>query len=307
MKKPFTHKEQLELLKKKGLVIDNEDKCLNFLRSVNYYWFSAYFLPFKQKDGTYKSGTTFENIYRIFEFDRKLRIMIFTMIEDIELSLRSQLAYYFAHTHSPHAYMDAKYYGIHHDHNRLLNTIKTVINNNRNTPVVLHHNKKYEGLFPIWVIIDFFSLGNLSYFYTDWLVNDKKAFAKEFFNTPYTYLDSWLKCVTVLRNRCAHYSRLYFSMFTDIPKVPSSIRYICTGRVFDQLLTLKYLYPYQNKWNEYFASPLTLLIDEYKESVSLNHIGFPENWKDFIFINNLEDTCSKEKTKSIYLFQKQQS
>ena len=282
MKKPLKHTEQLDLLKSRGLTIDDEDKCLDFLRSVNYYWFSAYFLPFKKKNGTYRAGTSFEKVYRIFEFDRKFRTMIFSVIEEIELYMRSQLAYYFAHTHGQHAYMDAHNYNILHDHKKFTNTIRTAINNNSNTPVVMHHKAKYGGVFPIWVIIDFFSLGNLSYFYNDWLVADKKVIAKSLFNTQYTYLDSWLKCITVLRNRCAHYSRLYFSTFTDKPKIPSTVEYTCTRRVFDQLIMLKLLYPDKSKWNEMFFNPLVSLITEYKDSISLNHIGFPRNWRSLL-------------------------
>jgi len=261
MKKPLKHTEQLKLLKSRGLVIENEDKCLKFLRSVNYYWFSAYFLPFKKKNGTYRVQTSFEKIYRIFEFDRRLRTIIFSVIEEIELYMRSQLAYHFAHAYGSHAYLDAKHYSKRHDHKKFLSTVNNAINNNKNTPVVMHHNMKYNGLFPIWVIIDFFSFGNLSYFYTDWLINDKKTLSRKLYNTPYTYLDSWLKCVTVLRNRCAHYSRLYFSLFTDIPKIPASLNYTCTGRVFDQLVMLKLLFPDESKWNETVYYPLVSLID----------------------------------------------
>ena len=282
MKKPLKHNEQLNLLKSRGLVIEDEDKCLDFLRSVNYYWFSAYFLPFKQKDGSYIPGTSFEKVFRIFEFDRKLRTLIFTVVEEIELKLRSQLAYHFAHAYGPHAYLDAKYYNGSHDHKKFIKTISSAVNNNRNTPVVMHHNVKYGGLFPIWVIIDFFSFGNLSYFYNDWLVKDKKILAKSSFNTSYTYLDSWLKCITVLRNRCAHYSRLYFSLFTDTPKIPSSAGYKCTGRVFDQLVMLKLLYANEDKWDDTFVKPLTVLVSEYSDSITLDHIGFPDNWMDLL-------------------------
>jgi len=286
MKKPLNHSEQLELLKSRGLIIEDEDKCLDFLCSVNYYWFSAYFLPFKQTDGTYTPELTFEKVYRIFEFDRKLRTIIFTVIEEIELYLRSQLAYYSAHTYGQHAYMDAQYYNTLHDHKRFIGVTNSAINNNKNTPVVMHHNTKYGGLFPIWVIIDFFSLGGLSYFYNDWLVKDKKVVAKNLFNTQYTYLDSWLKCITVLRNRCAHYSRLYFSLFTDTPKIPSSTGYVCNGRVFDQLVMLKLLYTDESKWNDVLVNPLIELIDDYNDSITLDHIGFPLNWEDFLSVDS---------------------
>ena len=93
MKKPTTFEEQLNLLKSRGLIVDNDDKCLEILRSTNYYRLSAYLLPFKQCNDTFFSGTTFEKVYRIYEFDRKLRSLLFSVIEEIELFLQSQLGF----------------------------------------------------------------------------------------------------------------------------------------------------------------------------------------------------------------------
>jgi len=279
MKKPLTFDELLLLMKSRGLEITDEDKCLDFLRSVNYYWLSAYFLPFKQKDNTYLPGTTFEKVHSIFEFDRKLRALLLLIIEDIELYLRAQFAYHSAHTHGSTAYLGKEHYNDKlHNHDVFKKAVEAAIHNNRNTPIVQHHNAKYGGVFPVWVIVDFLSIGNLSYFFADWLVEDKKHVAKMLFNTTYPFLDSWMKCITVLRNRCAHYSRLYFSMFTDTPKIPTAIQYKCTGRVYDQILMLKFLYPHKEKWNSSFMLLLRTLVSEYKNSISLEHIGFPDNW-----------------------------
>jgi abortive infection bacteriophage resistance protein len=282
MKKPTTFEEQLHLLKSRGLVIGDEDKCLDFLRSVNYYRLSAYLLPFKQKDDTYFSGTTFEKVHRIYEFDRKLRSLLFSVIEEIELYLRSQLAYYSAHAHGALAYLDEKHYSSRHDHERFMQVIDAAISNHRNAPVVQHNNAVYGGSFPVWVIVEFLSIGNLSHFYADWLVEDKKHIAKTLFGTSYPFVDSWMKCITVLRNRCAHYSRLYYSLFTDAPKIPPAMQYTCSGRVFDQLLMLKFLYPHKKNWGISFVLPLETLVNEYKDSVSFAHIGFPENWKELL-------------------------
>lgn len=46
LKKSKTYKEQVEILKKKGLAVGNDGDVVNFLNHVNYYRFSGYFLPF---------------------------------------------------------------------------------------------------------------------------------------------------------------------------------------------------------------------------------------------------------------------
>jgi len=282
MKKPTTFDEQLLLLKLRGLIITDEEKCLDFLRSTNYYRLSAYLLPFKQSDDTYFTGVTFERICRIYEFDRKLRSLLFTAIEEIELFLRTQLAYYSAHNHGTLGYLEEKYYNARHDHKRFIQSINTAIMNNKNSLVVKHHDAEYSGKLPIWVIVDFFSIGNLSYFYSDLLIDSKKYIAKELFATSYPFLDSWMKCITVLRNRCAHYSRLYYAFFTDTPKIPPAVRYKCIGRVFDQILMLKFMCANKDKWNMSFALPLETLVNEYRDSISFKHIGFPDNWIELL-------------------------
>ena len=282
MKNPTSFEEQLNLMKLRGLVIENEDKCLEYLQHINYYRLTAYLLPFKQSDDTYFDYITFDRICCIYEFDRKLRILLLSVIEEIELFLRTQLAYYSAHTYGALGYLEATHYIDSHNHDRFMQSIETAIANNKNTPVVKHHVKTYDSKFPIWVIVDFFSIGNLSYFYSDLLIKDKKQFARHLFNAPYPFLDSWMKCITVLRNRCAHYSRLYYTRFTDIPKMPPSIDYICTKRIFDQILMLKFLYTNKHKWVTSFVIPLESLINEYRSSIYFKHIGFPGNWRTLV-------------------------
>lgn len=73
------------------------------------------------------------------------------------------------------------------------------------TLVVQHHKEKYNGQFPIWVIIEFFSMGMLSYLYADLKSADQKMIAKKSYHKSSVCLKSWLRCLTDLRNRCAQY------------------------------------------------------------------------------------------------------
>ena len=153
---------------------------------------------------------------------------------------------------------------------------------NSNTLVVKHHKQKYEGKFPLWVIIEFFSVGMLSYFYKDMITEDKKAIAMNLYSTSPVQLESWLRCLTDLRNRCAHYSRIYYWSFPAMPKMPNDYDYIADRKLFSQLLMLKFLYPEQKKWDSKFISALKALIEEYKKDISLKHIGFPDDWEERI-------------------------
>lgn len=282
MKNPTTFEDQLGLLLSRGLQIEDESKCLNVLKSVNYYNFTAYLLPFKQKDNSYFEGTSFERIYDMYEFDWKMRMLLFSIIGEIESFLKTQISYYIAHKYGAIGYLEDNKYNSNHNHSKFMSVLDTIIYEHRNTLIVKHHNKKYDGVFPIWVIVDFFSIGNLSYFYADLLSEDRKNISKSLFNVPYTYLESWLKCLTVLRNRCAHYSRLYYSNFNSQPRLTNTDKKLCTGKLFDQIIMLKKLYSNKSRWNSSFITGLEALINQYQGSIKLNHIGFPLNWKNIL-------------------------
>ena len=59
------------------------------------------------RDGErYRAGTTLEMVWRLYEFDRRLRSLCFEAIEGIEVHTRTQLAYCFADSHDSFAYLD---------------------------------------------------------------------------------------------------------------------------------------------------------------------------------------------------------
>jgi len=107
---------------------------------------------------------------------------------------------------------------------------------------------------------------------------DKKEFAKTIFFTGPDHLESWLACLTDLRNRCAHYMRLYFHKFINFPKFPKDFSGTRSEKLFDIIYVLQYLYLDKNKWNNEFIIPLEALLLEYNEAIDLNYIGFPKNW-----------------------------
>lgn len=278
IKSPKTFDEQMKIIKEKGFIIDDEESCIEFLKQANYYRVAAYFLPFRKRDGKYFSDINFQRIKRIYEFDSRLRGVLFNCIEKIELYLRTQLAYYSGHNHGALGYMNADIYNEKHNDEKFKNLIQVCIEENKRALVVKHHNEKYNGKFPIWVIVEFFSMGMLSYFYADMLSVDQKHIAKALYETSVSCLKSWLRCITELRNRCAHYSRLYYWPFPALPKMPKEMELSGNRKLFSQILVLKLLYPDKDEWNNSFLVELNSIVEEYEHDISLKHIGFPQDW-----------------------------
>lgn len=94
LKRATTFEEQISLLEEKNILIDDRQDCIKFLNNVNYYRLSAYYLPFKGANGKCTSNIEFTQIKNIYEFDKELRQLIMSAIEEIEVFLRTQMAYY---------------------------------------------------------------------------------------------------------------------------------------------------------------------------------------------------------------------
>ncbi len=87
-------------LQNEGLTIMDESKTYTFLENVSYFRFAAYLRPFKTSDKhAYKENATFEKAVRLYEFDAKLRTLLFSAIQKIEIFLRAKVINQFSLNH----------------------------------------------------------------------------------------------------------------------------------------------------------------------------------------------------------------
>lgn len=278
IKPPATYEEQIAILRKHGCIINNENVCKDKLSTVGYYRLSAYFLPFRQPDGTYIADTNFDTVYQIYEFDRKLRNLLFSAVEVIEINLRSRLSYFHSAKYGSLGYKEAGNFNNRHNHNRFENNLNREIANNSNVAFVKHHIDYYEGNFPLWAAMELFTFGMLSYFYNDLKTADQKVVARQM-GLNYRELGSWLRCCTDLRNICAHYGRLYYRIFTAAPS-GLNLSERESWRLWGAVLLLRSIYPSADRWNFEFIPAINALFEEYKDNINLYHIAFPDDWKD---------------------------
>ena len=60
IKEPKSFEEQIEILKQRGMAIENEEFAKFVLSNVNYYRLTAYLLNFKTDKDKYIEGATFD-------------------------------------------------------------------------------------------------------------------------------------------------------------------------------------------------------------------------------------------------------
>jgi len=278
LKKPATFEEQINKLRDNGCVISDEDFCKDVLAEVGYYRLSAYFLPFRTARGEYRPGTDFMSIHSIYEFDRKLRRILFTMLEELEVYLRAHLSYFHTHKYGSDGYLNPVNFNSKHNNTQFTKRINDLIRSNSKAAFVKHHMTAYGGKFPLWAISELFTFGMLSYFFADMITADQKHIAFNSFNTTVVKMKSWLRCCTDLRNFCAHYSRLYYRVF---PAVPVSLPYVDPtneNSIFAAIMALRALYHNAAKWNGVFMPSILTAFYEHRNVIKNEHIGFPDDW-----------------------------
>lgn len=111
-KKWISIDDQVDLLTRgKGFGCNNVDDLKRSLETIGYYRLSAYWFPYKTSSGdgktVFREGTTFDEIMRTYEFDRRLRLLMFEAVARIEVFLRSRLAYFAAKEDGTFGYPDS--------------------------------------------------------------------------------------------------------------------------------------------------------------------------------------------------------
>ena len=96
IKTPTTFEEQVDILISRNLKVEDREKAIEVLSRINYYRLSAYMLTSKTND-EFEDGITFNEIYILYEFDKRLRNMILGVLETIEITFRTEISYLIAH------------------------------------------------------------------------------------------------------------------------------------------------------------------------------------------------------------------
>ncbi|MFA9398046.1 MAG: Abi family protein [Clostridiaceae bacterium] len=282
IKEPKSFDEQIDILKGRGLVITSVKEAKFILSNLNYYRFTAYLLPFKKDDNTYVNGVTFEKIYSIYMFDRELRILLMDILGSIEISFRTYIAYTLAMTYGALGYTRAEHFINKDYHNTFILGLESEKLKNSNKLFIKHHNEKYNHKFPIWVAIEVMPFGMLSKLYSNLLPAEKNFIKNNLCGINPTLIDSWLQSLTHIRNQCAHYGRIYNTLFPPAKvKKEDKIYNLETKKIFSYIVIIKHMVSDLKVWDKFFIR-MQQLISEYKDDIDLTLIGFFVNWIEIL-------------------------
>lgn len=295
-KPPLLFQDQLQLLKKRGLVVADEPKAISVLEQISYYRFSAYFMPYQKIKDTFDAGTTWEQVLKTYAFDRELRLFVFDCIERVEVAIRTQFIYQLAIKYNnshwqddPRIFITAHYnkFGKLVDpHSSFQDIIQKAKTNRKPEVFIKHYTDNYHKPAnpPAWMCFELLTIGELSSFYKGLRHNDDKKLIADYFKLHHTVFQSWLHSLTYVRNICAHHSRLWNK---DLAIEPSlllkpkgnwvSNRYNNNRRTFYFICALKYLMDASGQKND-FTVRLDDLLKKYSE-VPIEYLGIPSDGK----------------------------
>lgn len=287
-KLPIDHVQQIELLKKRGLLIQNEGKALRQLQIISYFRLANYWHPLEQdkRIHLFKPNSYFENALNLYYFDKKLRALVFTAIQSIEIALRTQMIHHISMKYGAFWFMDSTICANERMFQDNLIRICQEVNRSKEDFIQEHFAKyKTPSLPPVWKTLEVVSFGTLSKLYCNLADNTvKKQIAHEFKLPQHLYLESWIKCAAVLRNCVAHHARIWNRRFPLKPQLPhklsgSWIDASQTEQVkfYAQLCYLAYMQDCIHPENT-FKQELFKLLETYP-NVDTGAMGFPENWR----------------------------
>ncbi len=287
--KPFnSYTDQLLILQSRGLHIEDPAKAEHILRHFNYYRLMAYRFPFQQTADTFISGTSFEDLWKLYQFDRKLRHLVSEACESLEISVKSGWVYELSKQHGAQAYENMSHFSDSRKHTESLHSIDRELDRSHEL-FINHYRKKYrQQRPPIWAACEIMSFGLLSHFYENTQqARLKKRIAKTY-DLNSQVLGSLIKHASYLRNLCAHHSRLWnrsFSMKLSLPqRNPRRIvSALSSGdrMIYNSLVLLTHISTiiHQNEdWKQRLIQHLdTLNRPDHSE------MGFPNDWKQLHF------------------------
>lgn len=252
MKEYKTFDEQLSILRERGLIVPENEDPKRFLEQENYYnVINGYKDLFLQKDNNgnvltpekYLSNTEFDELKNLFLFDRELRMLFLKYILIFENSFKSVISHEFSKKYrEPNSYLEIKNYANNNPEkvSQQISILKQTIHDKVDKDGAIKHYMKEYGFVPLWVLVNYLTIGNLSHLYNILTDSDKNTIAKyyyEKYKRQYKVkrmprfsskdLESALKIINLIRNKCAHDERLYNSNFRNIRVVNIARYYGC--------------------------------------------------------------------------------
>lgn len=283
----------IQKLKDAGMTIDSNDTAEIALSTIGYYRLKGYSFHFiDPSTKKYIEGTSLLKILKLYHFDSELSDLLFSYLSQIEVALRSRLVNAFQITqdalvlNDPSVFKDKKTFW------KNQSTIASEIS--RSNDVFIEHNfDNHDGAIPIWAAVEVMSFGTISKTIKNMKTGCNSAFSELIKN--YTFKNSngrnvnpskdmftsWIQAVSIMRNICAHNSRIYNRSISTRPQLIYSDVITPQPRyngLYQIMLAMKYLRPTEESWTVFIAA-FKQLLNNYSDVCDIRRLNFPSDWE----------------------------
>lgn len=297
--------DQLQQLQARGLHVENREAALDYLERLGYYRLSGYWYPLRAIDleasqtqgkavrlDAFVPGSRFEDVVRLYVFDKKLRLLALDALERIEMAVRVDVAYVLgkrdALAHEKPACLHGNFTKKQIEkgpdkgktlHQLWLEKYHGLLQRARKEPFVAHHMQQY-GRLPIWAAIEVWDFGLLSKLFAGMQYADQQSIAAIYDAPDGQTFAKWLRSLNFVRNVSAHHSRLWNINMLELSPIPADwpaalnrarpFFYFC---LMQQLLRV--ICPHST-WGQRFTQ---LLENEFPAAFSEAELGTFPDWQ----------------------------
>ena len=248
-----TYRQLLTILRSRGMQIGKGSKgsrVMRILEKENYYniinGYKDLFLDPSSTSSSekYKPGTSFDEVYALYTFDREIRHIYLKYLLKVENSFKTVLSHEFSSSYGHDNYLKLENFNttsssdikilkrIAHANKlditadiskicylsaeenieaviKLMGDIQQEIARqmSKHHQVVTHYMSEY-GYIPLWVLVNVLTFGKITAFYKLMKPADKTAVAK-IFSLPSDELHKYMEMCSLARNKCAHDERFF--------------------------------------------------------------------------------------------------
>ena len=293
--------EQIAILESKGLEIPEKEIAKIVLLKENYFFLSGYRHIFmkQNKDSKFITGTTFNELYTMFLFDRRIRNIFFKNILVVENNIKSLLSYQLSKKYGfkERDYLNPNNFTKDPMRDRqvvdIIEKMKRQIRvNGQKHSATIHYLSNY-GYIPLWILVKVLSFGITSELFTILKSEDQDEIAS-FYKLDSSTLSIYLTMLANYRNLCAHEDILFdhrtqktipnckYHYLLNLPQIDEEYVY-GKNDLFAVVLIFKHMLSRRefNNFADEINKELEVLKSEIKvltPDILLNKIGFPDNW-----------------------------
>ncbi|MBZ5995341.1 Abi family protein [Leuconostoc gelidum subsp. gasicomitatum] len=214
----FEH--QLSLLESRGMIVPDEERTgsINKLTTVSYYRIKEFAKPFEvvNDDGKIYDNLEFSKVLARYYQDKNLRMSLLHAIEQIEVSIKTQLAYALGTRYGAFGYLDfsnwidrsefdafqtleKQYY--------FTKELRTSARKSNNADLHNNRNLNTAGIPSVWLGMNILTFGQMC----NIIFCSKNEIVREIalnYKCTNKQLISWLGTLNLVRNVCAHNGNL---------------------------------------------------------------------------------------------------